>query len=104
VIGPAKEGWLMSPPHLGAPLLIVGDSAQRTRTSRVQRILATGLYELFIQTKNSTYRLTVAEGDERAWLRMCSSAVPAPAEAGFEVEQTGSEWPRREVTKQEEIV
>jgi hypothetical protein len=61
-------------------VLLQGDSERTLTTSNVRRVLTDGdTLQLFVETRNTVYRVQCCAGSESEWRRETQRALAAPA-------------------------
>ena len=75
------EGVLLGWPRDGAPMVVLlqGATERTLTTSNVRRVLHDGELQLFVETRNTVYRVQCAAGSEAEWRRETQRALVAPA-------------------------
>jgi hypothetical protein len=60
-------------------VLLHGDAERTLTTSNVRRVLHDGdEMQIYVETRNTVYRVVCAAGSEREWRRECGRALAAP--------------------------
>jgi hypothetical protein len=75
------EGVLLGWPRDGAPMVVLlqGDAERTLTTSNVRRVLHDGdSLQMFVETRNTVYRVVCATGSEREWRHETGRALAAP--------------------------
>jgi hypothetical protein len=74
------QGVLLGWPREGAPLVVLlnGETERTLTTSHVRRVLHDDAGRLmYVETRNTVYRLSCAPGSEREWQRETARALAA---------------------------
>jgi hypothetical protein len=81
------HGWLVAPVAVAGHLVVRQDDERQLTSTPIRRILVEdpGSHVVYVETQNSTYRITFVSSADEASKRARVSATVSPREHGVEV-------------------